>query len=157
LIKKRGVQLRPGGAIIQPEIRFLGIFDTVSSHGYPGNKINIGYDLRIGDHVDYVAHATANDETRHFFPSTSIHNSPDSENSPGRYEDGFPGAHSDVGGGYDDGDLSDGSLVWMWKHGVAAGAPFGPLPLDQTVITNPVEHREGPFQDPEREVHYPKN
>ena len=154
-INREGVQIRPGGAIIVLRVRFLGIFDTVASEGYPGNDINIGYDLKIRDHIDYVAHATANGERRHFFPLHSIHSRPGQRNTRRRNQRGFPGAHSDVGGGYDDGDLSDGSLLWMWQKGVAAKAPFGPLPAEQRTIERPVNHREGGPQDPRRRVFYP--
>ncbi|MEI8037391.1 MAG: DUF2235 domain-containing protein [Verrucomicrobiota bacterium] len=136
-------------------VRFLGLFDTVASEGIPGNGFNFGYDLKIRDHVDYVAHATANDESRYFFPLHSIKSRAGEPNTPRRQERGFPGSHSDVGGGYDDSDLSDGSLLWMWQRGVAAGAPFGPLPPASRKITNPKAHAEGGPQDPQRRIFYP--
>lgn len=58
-------------------------------------------------------------------------------------------------GGYDDSDLSDGPLLWMWQKGVAAGAPFGPLPAEQRKITIPKVNKEGGPQAPQRKVYYP--
>jgi len=135
-------------------IRFLGLFDTVASEGIPGNDVNIGYDLKIRNHIDYVAQATANGETRHFFPLHSIKSRPGEPNTKRRIERGFPGAHSDVGGGYDDGNLSNGPLLWMWQRGIAAGVPFGPLPAEQRKITNPIPHHQGGPQDPQRRIYY---
>ena len=155
MIKRKGVQLRSGGAIIQPEIRFLGLFDTVASMGMAGNGINIGYDLTIRDHIDYVAHATANGEKRLLFPLHSIHPKKGQANTAKRHGKGFPGAHSNVGGGYTNNDLSDGALFWMWQKGVAAQAPFGALPAEQRVITNGKEEKEGGPQRGTRKVYYP--
>ena len=145
MIRRKGVQLHQGGAIVIPQIRFLGLFDTVSSHGWPGNRINIGYDLSIVDEegIRRVAHATAADERRHFFPLTSIHSSPDDENTEDRDEREFQGAHSNVGGGYGDSDLSDVPLNWMRKKGVEVGVPFGALKKQQRWLTNPNPKTEG--------------
>ncbi len=153
LIRRKGVKIK--GKKIKLRVRFLGLFDTVASHGIPGNNINIGYDLKVRDHIDYVAHATANDERRHFFPLHSIHPRRGQRNTLKRHEKGFPGAHSNVGGGYPNNDLSDGALLWMWKKGVAAKAPFGPLPAEQRVITHGKKEQEGGPQDPKRRIFYP--
>lgn len=37
---------------------------------------------------------------------------------------GFPGAHSDIGGGYINRGLADASLAWMVAQGHDTGAPF---------------------------------
>ena len=62
-----------------------------------------------------------------------------------RLEKGFLGAHSDIGGGYKDGDLSDVSLVWManeanklYKNqGIKAEIK---LNTDDKRISNPIVH-----------------
>ena len=45
-----------------PEVRFLGIFDTVASFGMPGNDVNVGYNMKIPDNVYFTAHAVALNE-----------------------------------------------------------------------------------------------
>ncbi len=136
-------------------VRFMGLFDTVASIGIPGNGVNPGYDLSIGNDIKYVFQATANDERRTLFPLHSIKSNTGIGNTPTRIEIGFPGAHSDVGGGYEDGDLSDGPLMEMWKRGKAACVPFRPLPAQYRKITNGNPHHEGGPQDARRRIYYP--
>ena len=57
----------------------------------------------------------------------------------------FPGAHSDVGGGYPDTNnaLSRGPLAWMWREAVNAGVPLRNLRKSQiTVPPNAIKHDE---------------
>lgn len=81
-------------------VRFLGIFDTVSSFA-PGSFLDLNFDndvrelgLSVPKEVKKVVHLVAADEYRKNFSLTSI--------TP--YKQGveliLPGAHSDVGGGY---------------------------------------------------------
>ncbi|MEO8195269.1 MAG: DUF2235 domain-containing protein [Thermoanaerobaculia bacterium] len=115
----------PASFFESPPIRFLGLFDTVGSF-WLGNGSDV--DLSIAPNVQRVRHAVAMDERRYLFPLSSIHSSPREHNSERLLEVGFPGAHSDVGGGYGRGDhLSKAPLFWMWSEAVAAGVPLGPL------------------------------
>jgi hypothetical protein len=90
---------------------FLGVFDTVASFGLGGLQTGdalAGYNLFV-DHT-YVlrtVHMAAEDEIRGNFPLTSLFMDPKEEGSqdPQAYKDvmieiWYPGAHSDVGGGY---------------------------------------------------------
>ncbi|OBX83885.1 phospholipase effector Tle1 domain-containing protein [Moraxella nonliquefaciens] len=79
-------------------------------------------DLDIsGSEFKTIVHAVATNENRAEFARRSIYTSQTDANSKndktidGKYrlEKGFLGAHSDIGGGYKDGDLSDVTLVWM--------------------------------------------
>jgi len=119
ILKKKGYKGCP------VKIRFLGIFDTVGSMGFPGNGLDIGFDFSISDNVQTVAHAIAGDETRRLFPLIHIRT-----DSIGRNERRFKGAHADVGGGgyKDRKDLSNMALLWMWKQGKSVDVPFGSLP-----------------------------
>jgi len=145
-------------------IRFLGLFDTVGSFGVPGNSVNIGYNLSIPNNVENVRHAVAADEKRGMFPLTSVLStaSPpwDPIQSRRIQEAEFPGAHSDVGGGYRDGDLSDRPLKWMWREGRNVGVPFGNLNTDDMWVTNPVVHDERGwwerFRNKDRKIYYLK-
>lgn len=77
------------------EIKFVGIFDTVSSFsaGSFNNVDQLG--LRIGGNARKVVHLTAGDEYRKNFSLTDITSS-----LGNGYELCLPGAHSDIGGGY---------------------------------------------------------
>jgi hypothetical protein len=84
---------------IRIKIRFLGLYDTVSSYG--GNV----FDDITGDKVQlqipavgFTVHLTAEDEHREMFPLTNIASA-----SPSK-ELSLPGVHSDIGGGYKNGE-----------------------------------------------------
>ena len=82
-------------------IRFLGIFDTVASFGMPGNEIDLGFDLHVDpEKVQRCVHFTADHERRSFFDLQSILSSANATLADNCTEQGYPGAHSDVGGGY---------------------------------------------------------
>ncbi|MES9813691.1 MAG: DUF2235 domain-containing protein [Candidatus Thiodiazotropha sp.] len=55
-------------------------------------------------------------EQRADFAGVSIHDSPATANSATHIERGFIGAHSDIGDGYAEGDLSDVAFVWMVRQ-----------------------------------------
>ncbi len=71
-------------------VRFLGVFDTVGSFGAGGDDVDVGQNMciRPGD-AAHVRHYTARHEIRKNFPLTALRN-----------DRAYPGAHSDVGGGY---------------------------------------------------------
>lgn len=73
-------------------VRFLGVFDTVGSFDTLGDDVNIGQNMGIsaGD-AAAIQHYTARHEIRQNFPLTAL-SLADRE---------YPGAHSDVGGGYE--------------------------------------------------------
>jgi hypothetical protein len=71
---------------------------------------------------------------------------------------GFRGAHSDIGGGYGDGDLSNFALMWMHDEGVAVGVPFSSLPSEDIGAQNPIIHDERGWWerwlDRQRKIYY---
>ena len=80
------------------KIRFIGIYDTVSSFGKDGNVYNDDEEkvlLKLNGHFDFVAHLTAENEHRQKFPLTNI------ASAAGEHKElTLPGVHSDIGGGY---------------------------------------------------------
>lgn len=144
------------GGFIQPRlvIYFLGIFDTVASVGFGGSRLesNLKYylgpvwggvmymadegghaewasDLRIPPYVRFCEHYVAAHEVREKFPSDSVRI--DQTTDSNCRETLYPGAHSDVGGGYDDmnqegrsNELSRIPLCNMYLSAFAAGVPF---------------------------------
>ncbi len=164
--QKGGVPLtgpdgKPTGVVCPVTIRFLGVFDTVASFGWPGNNVNWGQDLSIPPNVKTVRHATALDEKRGMFPLSSVLGDPNNPLADPRIvEQGFRGAHSDIGGGYEDGDRSNFALIWMHAEGVRAGVPFGPLPSGDIGASNPIIHDERSwwerYWDRPRTIYYMK-
>ncbi len=84
------------------EIRFLGLFDTVASFGIPGNSIDPGFDFDVDPNfVGKTVHFIAEHEKRSLFDLKSIKSSANESLDENKMlEISFPGAHSDVGGGY---------------------------------------------------------
>ena len=82
------------------KVKFMGLFDTVSSVGNAGNigsyeNVMIS---TVGNVAETIAHITAKDEVRENFPlALAVKGT--------RIE--VVGAHSDIGGGYDPGILRD--------------------------------------------------
>ena len=101
MVKYLKIPNKLNGGFHDIELRFLGIFDTVGSFGMPGNKYDAGMDYHLDrDFVKRTVHLTAEHEKRGLFDLTSIKKNK-SESLPGNcLEKSFPGAHSDVGGGY---------------------------------------------------------
>lgn len=124
-IKEQGVE-KSDGEIVKPEIRFLGLWDTVGSFGIPGNNINIGYTLTVPAKVKETYHAIALDERRHTFPlSRLVQDSMNAREKRSIFEVWFRGFHADVGGGNDNEGLSGITLHWMLKRAKASGLPIG--------------------------------
>jgi hypothetical protein len=121
LKKQNGYKYRAVGRVVIREIawerhqglepEFLGVFDTVASFGLGGLQTGdnlAGYDLFV-DHkwVKRTVHMAAEDEIRGNFPLTSLfmERGTSGYQNPQDYKDvmieiWYPGAHSDVGGGY---------------------------------------------------------
>jgi len=121
-----------------PEIKFMGIYDTVASMGVGGNKVDLTYDLSIAPNVKNVRHAISLEETRRMFPLASAVDL-DNPNDPRIVEKGFNGVHSDVGGGYKDNNVaSRRALIWMWQGATDAGVPLRPLDPKYTRLDEPI-------------------
>ncbi|WP_137168843.1 DUF2235 domain-containing protein [Marinomonas sp. FW-1] len=80
-------------------VRFLGLFDTVGSFYMPGNDDNGVFNLHVNSaDVGHALQICARHEYRINFPLTSLKTR--GQLAPNFYEEIFPGAHTDVGGGY---------------------------------------------------------
>lgn len=91
-------QLKKHSDYKHAQINFVGLFDTVSSHGFfhYNDLIPLGLDIDKR-HANYVCHLTAQNDYRHHFPLTPIYGAV--KDNIG-FECSLPGAHSDIGGGY---------------------------------------------------------
>lgn len=104
-------------------VRFLGLWDTVSSVGWFANPLSLPWTHKLPN-VRTVRHAVAIDERRAFFRTNLV------ELDPARdvQEVWFPGVHCDVGGGYpeEESQLSKIPLQWMIDQARRAGMRFDP-------------------------------
>ncbi len=102
-IKYEGlIDERTGEPFDDIEIRFMGLFDTVASFGVPGNSIDPGFDFDVDPKIiGKAVHFVAEHEKRSMFDLESIKSSANEVLDEHKMvEASFPGAHSDVGGGY---------------------------------------------------------
>ena len=128
---------RRGLTRLNVTIKVVGVWDTVGSLGIPKvgllTKLRLQstamrelrfYDTSLPDCVEYAFQALALDERRFAFQPSLWE----------KVDDGptilrqvwFPGAHANVGGGYDDQQIATISLAWM----VAQCQPFIDFDLD---------------------------
>jgi uncharacterized protein (DUF2235 family) len=124
-------------------IKCIGVWDTVGALGIPGHlnallaPLYEFQDTDLGVHVENAFHALAIDEHRKEFVPT-LWNQPPGAPAGQRLEQvWFAGAHSNVGGGYDEHGLSDVALAWMADR----VAPM--LALDQTCLSDKQDRRDG--------------
>ncbi|KAK6345806.1 hypothetical protein TWF730_010149 [Orbilia blumenaviensis] len=115
---------RLGMTIPNVRIRAIGVWDTVGALGIPKigwlQKLGVQpkkademmfYDTSLSPRVDFAFQALALDERRGTFPPT-VWELP--KGSPTVLKQTWmPGEHSNVGGGWDDQNLSNVSLAWM--------------------------------------------
>lgn len=94
-LEKAGIEL------VSFKIRFVGLYDTVSSHGvnFGDDVEDLGLDAIRSTSVKHVVQLAAHHEWRKNFSLTDI----TSAEIKGK-QFTLPGAHSDIGGGYEDGD-----------------------------------------------------
>jgi uncharacterized protein (DUF2235 family) len=115
------------------KIKFIGVWDTVGALGIPlflFGFINkwLGlefHDLQLSSRVENAFHALAIDEFRNPFKPALFHQQ---EGVDGQRVEQvwFPGAHSNVGGGYADSGISDLALLWMIARAEECGLEFDP-------------------------------
>jgi Uncharacterized conserved protein len=108
----------PGRADAHFPVRFLGLWDTVSSVGWIWNPPAYPFTAKLSN-VAIVRHAVSIDERRWFFRQNRITPQPHQD----AREVWFAGVHSDVGGGYPEemGGLWRVTFEWMLREAVAAG------------------------------------
>jgi uncharacterized protein (DUF2235 family) len=94
-------------------IRFIGVWDTVGALGIPLVNLNIAerfHDTSLSAKVDNAFHALAIDEHRKNYAAALWTANPGHARIEQRW---FPGAHANVGGGYQDDLLPDPPLKWI--------------------------------------------
>lgn len=117
-------------------VKFLGVWDTVGALGIPGGPLRWAskwrysfHDVDLGKHIRHAYHALAIDERRRSFEPSIWKKVADAEQKVEQVW--FCGAHSNVGGGYENTGLSD--IAWKWMLEKASGCD---LALDREYIDN---------------------
>lgn len=117
-------------------VKFLGVWDTVGALGIPldlveglNMKFYEFHDTRLSNIVENAYHAVAIDEHRKNYDVCLW----DPAEAPAQTieQRWFIGAHSDVGGGYEDRCLSDLALRWMQEKAAALGLGITPADLTE--------------------------
>lgn len=108
-------------------IDFLGAWDTVGALGVPvpfwgslGEREFLFHDCEPSKIIQHARHALSIDEDREDFAPTLWSEKPGLD----LQQVWFPGVHSDVGGGYEDSELSHGAGQWMMKEAGKFGLKF---------------------------------
>jgi uncharacterized protein (DUF2235 family) len=109
-------------------VNFLGVWDTVAALGVPRTRIDHVlnwiaphgfHDFKLSDSVANACHALAIDDVRKNFHPVLFE--PVSDSKGELKQVWFMGMHTDVGGGYQEKELSDIVLEWMIGHAVKHG------------------------------------
>jgi uncharacterized protein (DUF2235 family) len=146
----------PANQLITAPIEAVAVWDTVGAYGIPQYTLDRervdAYqfaDRVLSPKVRFGIHAVAVDEQRADFTPTLW------DADPRIVQTLFPGAHSDVGGGYpqagNESGLSDASLVWMTDQlariGVMFCAPvkYRPNPDAKGIAHEPWRHDQWQF------------
>ena len=140
---------------LKATIKFLGVWDTVPALGFPIRKLDVFvnkipryrhkfHDFKLSPTVKHARHALAVDEERGLFKPALW----DREALPNLTvkQVWFPGVHTDVGGGYEEQELSDVSLVWMASEAQQQGLlilPGDPVKLNPKADGKMHDSREG--------------
>jgi uncharacterized protein (DUF2235 family) len=121
-------------------ITFAGLFDTVEAYGVPIEELRKAIDVaiwpisfnnwRLSPLVDCARHALSLDDERITFHPLRFDRT--GETSDDRIKEvWFAGVHSDVGGGYPDGELALVPCVWMAEEAEAHDLRFKPGAIEE--------------------------
>lgn len=124
---------------LKPDIQFVGVFDTVGALGAPshlGKKFSkrwVGFfDTTLSKKVLNAYQALAMDEYRTLFsPDIWVGSTHEKQTVEQCW---FRGAHSDIGGGYDNSELSDIALNWLATAARQCGLECSNLPASPASI-----------------------
>lgn len=116
---------------VDANVFMIGVWDTVGALGIPVNWLNNFnpflhkfHDTKLNPSVKFAYHALAIDESRKNFSPTLWVGEPAQGQTVEQIW--FTGAHSDIGGGYPERDLSDITLQWMINKAQQQGLQFKP-------------------------------
>lgn len=139
------------------QIKVVGVFDTVGALGTPkiGWLTRLGvqskamkalsfYDTSLSNQIEYAFQALALDERRFAFQPTLWEKLPGNETVLRQVW--FPGAHANIGGGYNDQQIATLTLAWM----MAQCQPF--LDFDTDYLLDQWEQAEDYYEKEDEKV-----
>ncbi|HEX8255845.1 MAG TPA: DUF2235 domain-containing protein [Thermoanaerobaculia bacterium] len=146
--KPEAVKFRTDNQCRMPQIKFIGVWDTVGALGVPVGRFirrwsqarHSFHDTGLSSAVENAYHALALDEGRYTFEAALWQQKPAQGQTIEQVW--FSGAHSNVGGGYADTGLSDIALLWMAEKARACQ-----LALDLSNVENVRANCEGELVD----------
>jgi uncharacterized protein (DUF2235 family) len=112
------------------KIKFLGVWDTVAALGLPVKWLSVMLDkiiphkfhsFELSESVDTARQALSIDDERKTFHPILWDALKDDKQKDRMKQVWFCGVHSDVGGGYNEDDLSNIALKWMIQEAKAKG------------------------------------
>lgn len=113
----------------ETRIHFVGVFDTVGALGIPapflgtiGTTRYLFHDTQPSRIINHARHAVAIDEQRQDFEPTLWREKPGLDLK----QVWFAGAHTDIGGGYEDRALGDHAGQWLAEEAEACGLALEP-------------------------------
>lgn len=129
-------------------IKFLGVWDTVSSVGQLWEPKSFPY-ATINPSIETIRHAMSLDERRAFFRQNRAVLAPGTSQS--LLELWFPGVHFDIGGGYveSDGGLWRAPYMWIADEAKRYGLRFDTDSESKVLATTPASAE--PWNDPQHE------
>ena len=134
-------------------VRFIAVWDTVGALGIPTlrtaalpvrSATYAFHDLNLSPIVDAAYHAVAIDEQREDF-NVALWKECAPEQRDKVEQRWFPGAHSNIGGGYQDDRLADISLAWIANKAAENGLRFMMRPwtdISKSVAAAPADDAE---------------
>jgi uncharacterized protein (DUF2235 family) len=137
-------------------IQFVGVWDTVGSLGIPGgnplatwiNRRWQFHDTALSSYVENAFQALAIDEVREPYEPTLWLTAAHAPESQRVEQVWFCGAHSDVGGGFAETELSDLALLWLVERAEDCGLAFDAerlaLETDAAPVGMPMRLRPDP-------------
>ena len=160
LLRKKFGKTEPRPAQHEPEIEFLGVWDTVDAYGLPIDELAYVWDKLVypiyfpdfilHEKVKKACHALSIDDERKTFHPLLWDES--QEKIANRIEQvWFPGVHSDVGGGYPEYTLALVPLDWMLTKVEAASSEEGSSGLHLIAQRREEIHRHSDWHGPQHD------
>lgn len=135
---------------IRPDIRMVGVWDTVGALGAPTPLLKrvtnqwVGFfNTHISPLIEHAYQALALDEQRSPFVPDLWTGSVEPHQTVEQCW--FRGVHSDIGGGYKESGLSDISLLWMADKAQALGLDLDRRYLERITAPNPMKEAHDSF------------
>lgn len=149
------IALKAAYAMQNMNVQMIGVWDTVGALGIPIgifqslNEQKYGFlDTALHPSVAHACHAVSIDERRSAFKPT-LWTNPDGTDRPNDTQleqVWFPGVHCDVGGSYQESQLSDIALSWMMHKAQENGLLFSPESI-AAYLTPPAANAVGMAHD----------